>query len=185
MPEDNDMLASQERDIAEVFPLLYEELRKLARSRLAGEYRNQTLQPTALVHEVYLRLATGGSSRWKSRSYFFGAAAEAMRRILIERIRAKQAVRRGAGALAVDLDEIDLASPVPDENLLALDGIIEKLAAVDPRKAELVKLKFFAGLTNEELAAILGVSEATLKRTWAFTRAWLARELLRSRNEAA
>lgn len=171
--------SKQEREIQEIFPLLYEELRKLAGRRMAAECGPQTLQATALVHEAYLRLAASGEQRWQSRSYFFAAAAEAMRRIMIDRARAKQAARRGAGARRIELDEIDLQCPVPDENLFALDAALEKLALVDAQKAELVKLKFFAGLCTEEMAKVFNVSEPTIKRSWAFTRAWLAREMRR------
>lgn len=168
---------SQEREIQEIFPLLYAELRNLARHRLAAEPAGQTIQPTALVHEAYLRLAGSDQQRWKSRAYFFAAAAEAMRRILIDRARAKHAARRGGAPAKVDLEEIGLASPAPDESLLALDAALEKLAAADPAKAQLVKLKFFAGLTTEQAAQLMGISEATGKRAWAFARAWLAREI--------
>lgn len=168
---------SQEREIQEIFPLLYAELRNLARRRLSFEPAGQTIQPTALVHEAYLRLAASDQQRWKSRAYFFAAAAEAMRRILIDRARAKQAARRGGGAAKIDLDELDLASPAPDETLLALDSALGKLSAIDRQKAQLVKLKFFAGLTTEQAAQIIGISEPTAKRAWAFARAWLAREI--------
>ncbi|MGO8699306.1 MAG: sigma-70 family RNA polymerase sigma factor [Limisphaerales bacterium] len=160
----------------ELLPLLYEELRKLAASKMAREAPGQTLQPTALVHEAWLRLVGGDSPRFNDRAHFFGAAAEAMRRILIERARRKAAQRHGGGQQRVDIDEIEIAAPARDDELLAVNDALEKFAAVDAPKAELVKLRFFAGLTVEEAAAVLGVSEPTVKRWWAYARAWLYEE---------
>ena len=168
---------SREGEGQELLPLVYEELRRLARHKMSGESAPQTLQATALVHEAYLRLMASGNRPWKGRRYFFAAAAEAMRRILIEKARAKQTQRRGSGAFHSDLDGIDLASPVPSEDLLALDSALEIFARAEPEKAELVKLKFFAGLTTADAAELLGISEPTAKRHWAFSRAWLYREL--------
>jgi RNA polymerase sigma factor (TIGR02999 family) len=163
---------------AELLPLVYDELRKLAAARLAAEAPGQTLQATALVHEAYLRLVAGGggdapgSQHWNSRGHFFGAAAEAMRRILIEAARRKRRARHGGGLRRLDLDALAEA-PAPDGDLLALNDALDRLAAEDPAKAELVKLRYFAGLTLEEAAACLGMSPATAKRRWAVARAWL------------
>ena len=159
-----------------LLPLVYEELRKLAASKMAREAPGQTLQPTALVHEAWLRLAGGASLQFNSRAHFFGAAAEAMRRILIERARRKAALRHGGGQQRVDIDEIEIAAPVPEEQLLAVNDALDKFAALDAAKAELVKLRFFAGLTLEQAAGVLGVSEPTAKRWWAYARAWLFEE---------
>ncbi len=160
----------------ELLPLLYEELRKLAASKMAREAPGQTLQPTALVHEAWLRLVGGAAPNFNGRAHFFGAAAEAMRRILIERARRKAAQRHGGGQQAVDIDEIEIAAPAQDDELLAINEALEKFAALDAPKAELVKLRFFAGLTLEQAAAVLGVSEPTAKRWWAYARAWLFEE---------
>jgi RNA polymerase sigma factor (TIGR02999 family) len=162
-----------------LLPLVYDELRRLAERRLAREPAGATLQATALVHEAWLRLVgdDGAPGDWGSRGHFFGAAAQAMRRILVERARARRAVKRGGGAARVTLAEDAWAAPVPDEDLLALDEALERLSARDERKARVVLLRHFAGLTVEETAAALGVSPATVKSDWAFARAWLAREL--------
>ena len=157
----------------ELLPLVYEELRKLAASKMAREAPGQTLQPTALVHEAWLRLAGGA---FNGRAHFFGAAAEAMRRILIERARRKAARRHGGGQQRVDIDEIEIAAPAREDELLAVNDALDKFAALDAPKAELVKLRFFAGLTLEQAAGVLGVSEPTAKRWWAYARAWLFEE---------
>ncbi len=169
----------------QLFPLLYEELRRLAGHKMAHEAPGQTLQPTALVHEAWLRLAGNGDQRWQSRAHFFGAAAEAMRRILVERARRKQRIKRGGGLERVEFDDENLASPVPDEDLLALDEALARLETTDPRASEVVKLCFFVGLTQEEAATQLGASISTVERTWAFARAWLYREMQKSRNPSA
>jgi RNA polymerase sigma factor (TIGR02999 family) len=163
-----------------LLPLVYEELRKLAAARLAREKPGQTLQATALVHEAYLRLVGGDDSKpWNGRGHFFGAAAEAMRRILVENARRKARVRHGGGLRRVDIDAgCSLAQPPPDDDLLALDEALDRLAALDPKRAELVKLRFFAGLTMPEAAAALGISTATAERYWAFARTWLFAELV-------
>ncbi len=161
----------------DLLPLVYDELRKLAAARLAGEGNAHTLQPTALVHEAWLRLAGAEKGAWENRGHFFGAAAEAMRRILIDRARRKQAQKRGAGLAAIDLDSVDVAATADDETLLRIDEALQKLAAQDAPAAELVKLRFFAGLSYEEAARAMGVSERTAKRCWTFARAWLYREL--------
>jgi RNA polymerase sigma factor (TIGR02999 family) len=160
----------------ELLPLLYEELRKLAASRMARESPGQTLQPTALVHEAWMRLVGDASPRFNDRAHFFGAAAEAMRRILIERARRKAARRHGGGQQRVDVDEIEIAAPAQDDELLAVNEALEKFAATDPPKAELVKLRFFAGLTLEQASSVLGISQPTAKRWWAYARAWLFEE---------
>ena len=161
----------------ELLPLVYEELRKLAAQKMAHESPGQTLQATALVHEAWLRLGGDDQPEWQNRAHFFGAAAEAMRRILIDNARRKHAMRHGGGLERVNLEKLELAENMNDEQMLALDEALEKFAAHDPRKAGLVKLRFFAGLTNEEAARVLGVSEPTVKRDWAYARAWLYREI--------
>lgn len=164
---------------AELLPLVYDELRRLAAQKMAHEAPGQTLQPTALVHEAWLRLAGGDRQHWNSRSHFLGAAAEAMRRILIDNARRKNRVRHGKGLTRVDLDGLDLAVTTSDEMLLRMDEALEKLAAEDKAKAELVKLRYFAGLSIPDAAQALGLSETTAKRQWAYTRAWLYDELTR------
>jgi len=160
-------------------PLVYDELRKLAAHRMAQEQPCQTLQPTALVHEAWLRLVGDDSPRFEGRGHFFAAAAEAMRRILIHRARQKLSLRRGAGAQRVNLDELEVAVAADDETLMAVDEAMAKLAQEDPDSAEFIKLRFFVGLTNEEAAQALGIPERTARRHWSFARAWLYRELRR------
>jgi RNA polymerase sigma factor (TIGR02999 family) len=160
-----------------LLPLVYSELRQLAAARMAQEAPGQTLQPTALVHEAWLRLVGGKHQNWQSRGHFFGAAAEAMRRILIERARRKQADKRGARAVHLDLDQVDVAATADDDTLLAINDALEKLAREDAPCAELVKLRFFVGLDYNDAAKALGISERTAKRYWTFARAWLYREL--------
>jgi RNA polymerase sigma factor (TIGR02999 family) len=162
----------------ELLPLVYEELRCLAAQRLAHEPPGQTLQPTALVHEAYLRLlGADDGPRWEGRGHFFAAAAEAMRRILVENARRKRSQKHGGGLIRQDADEALLAAPEPAEDLLALDAALDRLAAQDPLKGRLVQLRYFAGLTIEEAAEALGISPATAKRYWRYTRAWLYREI--------
>jgi RNA polymerase sigma factor (TIGR02999 family) len=163
----------------DLLPLVYEELRRLAAHQMARETPGQTLQPTALVHEAWLRLAGSDRQQWTSRGHFLGAAAEAMRRILIDKARRKNRVRHGKGFARVDLNELDLAVSASDEMLLRVDEALEKLAAEDKTKAELVKLRYFAGLSIPDAAQALGLSETTAKRQWAYTRAWLYDELTR------
>ena len=161
---------------AQLLPLVYDELRKLAARKLAQEKPGQTLQATALVHEAYLRLVGGRTEvRWDSRGHFFAAAAEAMRRILVENARRKGRQKRGGALARVDLDEAELACRIPPDDLLALDEALARLAAEDPVKARLVELRFFAGLSLEEAAKALGISSATAKRYWRYARAWLHR----------
>jgi len=161
----------------ELLPLVYEELRQLAAQKMARENPGQTLQATALVHEAWLRLGGDDQPDWQNRAHFFAAAAEAMRRILIDNARRKNYLRHGGGAERVNLDGLDLAANMADEQLLALHEALSRLAEHNAQKAELVKLRFFAGLTNEQAARVLGVSEPTVKRHWAYARAWLFREM--------
>jgi RNA polymerase sigma factor (TIGR02999 family) len=163
----------------QLLPLVYDELRKLAAQRLAQEKPGQTLQATALVHEAYLRLVGSGPSSlgWNSRGHFFGAAAEAMRRILVENARRKGAAKHAGERLRVSLEGLDLVDESPPEQLIALDDALRRLAAEDPRKAELVKLRFFTGLSIEAAAEALSIAPATAKRWWTFSRAWLLREV--------
>ena len=162
----------------ELLPLVYEELRRLAALKMSGEAASHTLRPTALVHEAWLRLGGDEAPRFQNRAHFFGAAAEAMRRILIDRARRRLAAKRGGGAAPVDLDEIEIPSPVGDDDvLLQLNEALEKFAALDPRKAELVKLRYFVGLSFEGAAAALGIAVPTAKQWWAYARAWLAVEM--------
>ena len=157
--------------------LVYDELRRVAAGKMAMERPGATLQPTALVHEAWLRLGGSEQPHWENRAHFFGAAAEAMRRILIGRARRRNAQRRGAGTTHFDVDAIDLAAPVSDDQLIAVDEALARFAVVDAQKAELVKLRYFVGLRIEDAAKTLGISVATAKRWWAFARAWLHREL--------
>jgi len=152
--------------------LVYSELRRLATAKMAREAPGQTLQPTALVHEAWMRLG-GDGQRWENRAHFFGAAAEAMRRILIDRARRKLAARHGGDGEHVDVDEVEIAAPAKDDELLAVHEALDKLAAHDARKAELVKLRYFAGLSIDEAASVLGISAPTAKRDWTYARAWL------------
>jgi RNA polymerase sigma factor (TIGR02999 family) len=161
----------------ELLTLVYDELRRVAAHKMASEAPGHTLQPTALVHEAWLHLGGDQQPSWQNRAHFFGAAAEAMRRILVDRARAKQALKRGGNLERVELDAVELASPMPDEELLALNEALDRLATVDTRAAEMVKLCFFVGLTQEEAARELGVSLATAERIWGFARAWLLREV--------
>lgn len=168
----------------QLLPLVYEELRRLAASKLAREAPGQTLQPTALVHEAWLRLGGDGQPQWSNRAHFFAAAAEGMRRILIDNARRKRAVRNGGELAKVSADAtgFDLAAPHGDDGeLLLVNEALDALAAHDPRKAELVKQKYFVGLTLEEAADVLGISHRTAKRDWAYAQAWLFNEVKRLR----
>ena len=162
----------------QLLPLVYSELRKLAAQKLALEKPGQTIQATALVHEAYLRLVGGQPDKaWESRGHFFAAAAEAMRRILVENARRKGRKKRGGSLVQVDLEAADLVCRIPPDDLLALDEAMTKLTTEDPVKARLVQLRFFAGLSLEEAAQALGVSAVTAKRYWRYARAWLHREV--------
>src|SRR5262245_50634029 len=163
----------------QLLPLVYDELRKLAAQRLAQENAGQTLQATALVHEAYLRLVdTQQAQRWNSRGHFFAAAAEAMRRILIENARRKKADKRGGGRVRLSLDHVDAVTVAPPDELLALDEALEKLGQHDPVAGQLVKLRYYAGLPLDQAAEALGISSATAYRHWTFGRAWLHGQLL-------
>jgi RNA polymerase sigma factor (TIGR02999 family) len=165
------------RASSELLPLVYEELRKLARSYMAKENAPQTLQPTALVHDAYLRLIGQQDVSWNSRGHFFGAAAQAMRRILVERARDRASLKRGGDKARVSLSDDKLGVEPPAEDLLALDECLDKLKAYDPRKCEVVMLRYFAGLTVDETAAAMSLSSATVRNEWSFARAWLMREI--------
>lgn len=159
----------------ELLPLVYAELRQLARAKMAREQPGHTLQPTALVHEAWMRL---GDARFENRAHFFGAAAEAMRRILVERARRHHREKRGGGAEHLNVDDVEIAAPAAnDAELLAVHEALDKLAADDPRRAELVKLRYFGGLSFEETAGVLGISVPTAHRDWAYARAWLHQEI--------
>jgi RNA polymerase sigma factor (TIGR02999 family) len=161
----------------QLLPLVYDELRKLAAAKMANEAPGQTLQPTALVHEAWLRLTGDPNTHWNGKAHFFGAAAEAMRRILVENARRKRAVRHGGGQAKLDIQEIEIASPGKDDELLAVSEVLEKFAARDKQKAELVKLRYFVGLTTQEAAEVLGISVPTADRWWNFSRAWLFEQI--------
>jgi RNA polymerase sigma factor (TIGR02999 family) len=166
------------RAAEELLPLVYDELRRVAAARMAGNLAGQTLQPTALVHEAWLRLVgQDGEAQFQNRTHFFAAAAEAMRHILIDRARRKQAQRHGGGQQRVDASEVEISAPAADDELLAVNDALERLAQADPSKAELVKLRYFVGMTIEEAAAALGISEPTAKRRWALAKAWLFNEI--------
>jgi len=167
----------QTRAAAELLPLVYDALRGLAAWRLANEQPGQTLQATALVHEAWMRLGQSNRQEWRGREHFFSAAAEAMRRILVEKARRKQRPKHGGGWERIDVEHIQLAEPLPSSDLLALDEALTELAQSDPQAAELVQLRFFAGLTQEQAAEVLGVSPRTADRTWAYARAWLFEQI--------
>lgn len=156
---------------AELLPLVYDELRRLAAAKLAHEPPGQTLQPTALVHEAFLRV--GADQQFDDRGHFFAACAEAIRRVLVDRARAKRADKRGGARRRHDVHELPVAAPEADDDLLALNDALDRFAELEPQKAELVKLRYFAGLTIDEAADALGVSPATVKRHWEYSRAWL------------
>ncbi len=161
----------------ELLPLVYNELRRLAAHKMTNEAPGQTLQPTALVHEAWLRLTGNQNQQWDGRAHFFAAAAEAMRRILIDRARRKRAARHGGDQQRVDIQDVDVASPSDDDQLLAVSEALEKLAVEHKVEAELVKLRYFVGMTNDEAAEALGISPRTAKHYWTHARAWLYREI--------
>jgi len=165
--------------VHELLPLVYDELRKLAAYKMAREAPGQTLQPTALVHEAWLRLVGETERTFHNRTHFFNAAGEAMRRILIERARRRQCVRHGGGQQRLNAAELELEliAPESDERLLAVNEALDQLAAEDPQKAEVVKLRFFVGMSDREVAETLGLSERTVERHWAYSKAWLFRRL--------
>ncbi len=162
---------------AELMSMVYQELRRLAAHKMAQESPGHTLQATALVHEAWLRLGGPDDLKFRGRTHFFAAAAEAMRQILIDHARRKRSLKRGGGAQKIDLDQVDAAVGADDETLLMINEALEKLSQEDARAAELVKLRFFVGLTNEEAAQVLGISERSAKRYWTFARACLYREI--------
>jgi RNA polymerase sigma factor (TIGR02999 family) len=159
-----------------LLPLVYEELRRLAAHKMSHEPPGQTLQATALVHEAYIRLVGSEDQNWRGRTHFFAAAAEAMRRILIDSARRRKSLKRGGGHRKANLDDVELAIEEPSEDILALDEALAKLAIEDPVKANLVKLRYFAGLTIQQAAGILGISRATADRYWSYSRVWLFHE---------
>jgi RNA polymerase sigma factor (TIGR02999 family) len=161
----------------DLLPVVYDELRLMAQRHLRGERAGHTLQSTALVHEVYLKLVDQKRTQWKNRGQFFAIAAQAMRRILVNHAKALGRVKRGGDASRIPLDEGVAVAPEPDVDLVALDEAMLRLEVIDPRKSRLVELRFFAGMTNEEAAVVLDVAPATVKRDWQFTKAWLMREL--------
>jgi len=161
------------RAAEELLPLVYAELRRMAGARMAKEADGHTLQPTALVHEAWLRLVDSRHQTWQNRGHFLGAAAEAMRRILIERARRKSRLKRGNGEVALDIADFEITAAVPDDKILLVDEALERLQQENPEVARVVVLKFFGGLTNEEVAGITGVTERTVRRQWTFAKAWL------------
>ena len=160
-----------------LLPLVYEELRRVAASKLADQPPGQTLQTTALVHEAYLRLISDGERTWKNRRHFFASAAQAMRHILVDRARSKAARRHGSGRAPLNLDDVIIASAAPGEHVLSVDEALAELAATDAAAAELVTLRFFAGFTFPQAAELLGISERSAKRMWIYARAWLYRRI--------
>lgn len=173
------------RTSAELLPLVYGELRRLAAHKLSLERPGQTLQSTALVHEAWLRLAGSGSRKWNGQRHFFAVAAQAMQRILVENARRKQRQKRGGEWKRIDFEQIQLAEPLPANDLLALDEALTELAQRDPPAAELVQLRFFAGLTEQQAADLLGISRRTADRTWAYARAWLFQRMASDRKSGA
>ena len=173
----NDIERGDATAAQDLLPLVYEELRKLAAAKMASESPGQTLQPTALVHEAWLRLTGDEYKQWDGRAHFFGAAAEAMRRILVDNARRKKALRHGGGQQRLNIQDVDIPGALEDDQLLALNDALDRLVARDQPKAELVKLRYFSGMTIEEAARVLGISEPTAKRWWAYARAWLFSEI--------
>jgi RNA polymerase sigma factor (TIGR02999 family) len=167
---------------SQLLSLVYEELRRLAAAKMAQEYPGHTLQPTALVHEAWLRLTSDEDRRWTNRTHFFAAAAEAMRRILVDNARRKRAQRHGGGQQRVEMPEVAAPSLAEDDQIIAVSDALTKFAARDPQKAELVKLRYFVGMTIEQTAEVLQISQATAKRQWAYARAWLTEEIRANRN---
>jgi RNA polymerase sigma factor (TIGR02999 family) len=174
--------AGDSQAASRLLPMVYNELRRVAAWHLANEKPGQTLQATALVHEAYLRLVGTEDPQWNGCRHFFGAAAEAMRRILVENARRKKRLKHGGHLQRVDADDVDLPALMPDDELLAMDEALDRLAEVDPRAAEVVKVCFFVGLTQEQAAKHLDISVATVERTWSFARAWLFREIQKQRH---
>ena len=178
------MSRGDSRAADELVPLVYSELRQLAAQKMAREAPGQTLQPTALVHEAWLRLGGDAQPLWESRAHFFGAAAEAMRRILVESVRRKQRLKHGGHLERVEFDSIQIPLPIADDALIALDDALDKLAKVDTRAAEVVKLCYFVGLTHPQTAQELALSLSTVERLWSFARVWLFEEMNETRQGA-
>lgn len=176
--------ARGEPEAARLLPLVYDELRRLAARRMAQESGTQTLQPTALVHEAWLRLGGDEQPAWENRTHFFCAAAEAMRRILIDRARSKQARRHGGDQQRLNVEEVEIAAPMPDDELLAVNDALERFSQHAPRKAELVKLRYFAGMGLKEAGQVLGISEPTAVRWWTYSKTWLYQAIQESRGSA-
>ena len=175
------MQPNEAQTTEQLLPLVYAELRRLAAHKMARENPGQTLQPTALVHEAWLKLGGGQNPQWRNRNHFFAAAAEAMRRILTDNAKRKLRVRHGGGQHRVELDDCATAADSDADHILAVSEALEKLSQRDPQRAELVKLRYFVGLTFEQAAEVLGISEPTAKRYWAFARAWLYEEIRTAR----
>lgn len=169
----------------ELLPLVYEELRRLARARLANEPAGQTLQPTALVHEAYLRLVGDKDPGWNSRGHFFGAAALAMRRILVEQARRKAGIRHGGGQIREQLSDFEITPPEAGDDLVSIHEALKQLESEDPRKGQIVNLRYFAGLTEKEVAEVLDISLSTVEREWRYCRRWLFTHLKQNDNEQA
>jgi RNA polymerase sigma factor (TIGR02999 family) len=163
----------ESRASEDLLPLIYDELRRLAAARMAGEAAGQTLQPTALVHEAWLRLVNEGGRTWRNRAHFFRAAAQAMRRILVDRARQKLSIKRGSGGEKIPIDDMDLAAATVDDRVLLVDQNLERLEKEDPESARVITLKFFGGLTNKEVAKILNVTERSVERQWAYAKTCL------------
>ena len=175
------ILARAQRDdpkaAEELLPLVYNELRRIAAHKMSAEAPGHTLQPTALVHEAWLRLGADAQREWQGRTHFFATAAETMRRVLVDRARRRLAAKRGAGEQPLDADELNIPAPAPDEQLLAVNEALAKFALLDPRKSELVKLRYFVGMTFEEASEALGIAVPTAKQWWGYARAWLRVEM--------
>jgi RNA polymerase sigma factor (TIGR02999 family) len=161
----------------ELFPLVYDELRKLAAARMQAGFQNQTLQPTALVHEAWLQLTRAGDRTWQNRAHFFGAAADAMRQILIDAARKKSRQKRGGGQIRLNIDDVEIAAVSPEDHILLIDEALAQLEAESPEDAQVVVLKFFGGLTNEEVAEALGTSRRTVDRQWAAAKIWMFQQI--------
>lgn len=177
-PEDLKAITSLQSGVSsEWMPLVYDELRRLAMSRMAHENPGQTLQATALVHEVWLRLVGEGDRTWQNRAHFFGAAAEAMRRILIENARRKSRIKRGGDLIRIDFADVQLADTTASDKILLINEVLERMEISNPEKARIVVLKFFGGLTNQEVAENLGITERTVERHWAYSKVWLFEQI--------
>ena len=176
--------ARGEPEAARLLPVVYDELRQLAARKMAQESGTQTLQPTALVHEAWLRLGGDEQPTWENRTHFFCAAAEAMRRILIDRARSKRAIRHGGGQECLNVDEVEIAAPLPDEELLAVNEALDRFSQHAPQKAELVKLRYFAGMGLKEAGQVLGISEPTAVRWWIYSKTWLYQAIQETRGPA-